>query len=190
MIRRSWALMVLLALVACEAPRDRDPRENTSVESGFPNRKVMDVAILAPKVTAPDGDLLSARFRKEARAVLIDRKLYSVPQDAYVDQALRNLPEATGSPEKLASVTGSDATLEIVVSQWETGELFPRGRIFAGGEMTLHGKDAVLWKRSFQDKMLLAPRDVTTTNRTQTIDVMIRDLTRELMTTLPSKPSE
>lgn len=181
------SLLACLALIAaCEsAPRPQGTDE-TTVNPGLATAEVIDVAVLPAAVESPDRANLESRIRHTAHEYLIKTKNYAVPEDGYVDRALATLP-GSGDPTVAAHHAGSDAVLLISITQWETEELLPKGRIWCGGTATLQGGGQTWWTRNFSDRLLIAPGPVTASNRPEMTDAMARSLTRDILSTLPPK---
>ncbi|MAG57099.1 MAG: hypothetical protein CMJ83_12470 [Planctomycetes bacterium] len=189
-MKRVSFLLASLAifLSACQTGSPERARvDRTEVTPGLSEIELIDIAVLAPEVATPSDVVLSTKIRATARRVLLDAKRYSVPQDAFIDTAIAEHPGAT-DPGRVASVTGADAALVIKLSQWDTGELIGKGRIYAGGEAVLHGKDGgVLWKRVFQDWPRIAAANVTPSNRGEVTNEMLNLTIREILDKLPAK---
>jgi len=177
-------ILVLISTVACEST-PRSKVDQTRVDPALERTELIDIAVTRPAIATSDGAVLSASIRNSARSVLINRKHYAVPRDAFVDSATK----ANATPGDIARAAGSDAALVITLSQWETGELLPKGRIFAGGNARLVSTTgAVLWERTFKDWNRIAPRNVTASNRLEVTDEILRDTIGELLVQLPAKP--
>ncbi len=179
------ALATLLVLCAC-ATTQRSPNDETRLNPEFERGDVVDVAVVPPKVASPDAERLQQIFRQSLRKYLIDSKAYAVPRDSYVDRMIGGR-EVT--PEVAVEASGADAILILGITQWDTSLLYPKGRIFAGGAITLYGPQGVLWERTFRDFQVLSRSpSVTAANRVDVVDKMIADLCAQLLETLPSKP--
>jgi hypothetical protein len=179
------ALAALLALCACQTAT-RSPTDETRLDPEFERGDVIDIAVLEPRVASPDAERLRQIFRQSLRGHLIGLKAFSVPRDSYVDRMIggRDL-----TPQVIVEATGADAILSLDVTQWDTSFLYPKGRIYAGGTISLQGPRGVLWERSFRDFQVLSRSpSVTAANRVQVVDRMIDDLCAQLLETLPSKP--
>ena len=101
---------------------------------------------------------------------------------------LFTLDEARAHPEKMVAVTKSDAVLFIAITQWETQDLLPKGRIYAGGKATLYGPEGALWERRFSDWTILSPGSLTPSNRQEMYESMVGTFTTEVLSALPPKP--
>lgn len=184
MKRWIFATALIVSCFGCEsAPRD-GAEDTTTLDPAFQTAEVVDIAVLPPSLESPDRDPLQGRIRSTAHEYLIAAKNYAVPDEAYVDVALQQLG---GDGTRAAGATGSDGALAIVITQWETEDLLPKGRIYVGGTATLYGNGNVLWERRFRNKLVLAPKIVTASNRAEITDGLARDLTRDLLSTLPPK---
>jgi hypothetical protein len=186
MNRAALLLAVTLSawLAGCESPPPRETADRTTAEPGL-EEQVVDVAVLPPRIEAPDAPWLERIFRAALRRGLIASKRYSVPSDEHVADALagRDL-----EPGAAAAAAGSDAALLLVLDQWDKEELLPKGRIHAGGEALLVSPEKVLWRRTFRDLMVISrAATVTASNRPEAEEAMIRDFVAELLATLPAK---
>jgi len=181
-------IVVAVLLPACNTPPSTRQREDrTQVDPGFQETEIIDVAVLPPRIEGSDDQVLARGIRNTARRVLIDQKQYSVPGDGWIDTTINRHPAAT-DPGGIADAAGSDAALEIVLSQWETGELLPKGRIYAGGSVVLHRKGGgVLWERTFKDWTRLSSQNVTASNRHEAVGQILREMIREVLDKLPQK---
>lgn len=183
------ALGAFLLLVACAEAPVASVEDRTTVSPAFAAAQVVDVAVLPPTAETPDQELIRGRIRHTAHTYMIDEKNYAVPEDRFVDQAVTTLPGGS-DPGQSATAAGSDAALLVSITQWDTDDLVPKGRIHAGGTVSLYGKDrSVYWERTFRNKMVLADRNVTAANRGEVVDTMVRDLIRDLLSTMPPKPA-
>lgn len=184
---KQYGLLILavIALTACEST-PRSKVDQTRVDPALEQTELIDIAIAKPMVgNSSDGEVLAASIRTATRKVLIDHKRYAVPRDAFVDAAT----SGDTRPGELARAAGSDAALVFTLDQWETDELLPKGRIYAGGNVQLVSTSgSVMWQRTFKDWARVAPRNVTASNRLEVTDEMLRDTVRELLVQLPAKP--
>ncbi|NRA97700.1 MAG: hypothetical protein HRU14_16005 [Planctomycetes bacterium] len=180
-------LIAVVVLGACQV-KQRQREDQTQSDPALATTELVDIAIVSPEVTTPDGRLLSATIRAMARKILINRKHYAVPKDAFVDRAAA-ASNATDAGT-IARAAGSDAGLFISLEQWETSDLLPKGRIYAGGTARLveSGGTRVLWERSFKDWTRVASGDVTTSNRPEVMKNMLREVVQEVLSNLPPKP--
>ena len=182
---KQYGLLILVA-IACTAcvSTPRSKVDQTRVDPRFEKVELIDIAVAKPQVSTSDLEVLAKSIRKAARRVLINDKRYAVPRDAYVDAATDDTGAAV-----IARAAGSDAALVISLDQWETGELLPKGRIFAGGNVQLvEAGGGIVWERTFRDWPRTSPRNVTASNRMEVTDEMLRSTVRELLIQLPGKP--
>lgn len=182
-------LLAVVALGACQTQqRQRQREDQTRTDPALETMDLVDIAVIAPEVTTPDRQVLSAAIRSTARKVLINRKHYAVPKDTFVDRSAA--ASSATDAGTIASAAGSDAGLVISLDQWETGDLVPKGRIWFGGTARLveSGSTRVLWERSFRDWDSVAPRNVTASNRLEVTGDMLREIVRQVLATLPAKP--
>jgi hypothetical protein len=186
-MKKLLASTIFVALIGCETAPREEVQDRTDVAPGFTEAQIVDVAVLPAEADAPDREILQGRIRSTAHQYLIDVKNFAVPENGYVDRAIGTLPGAT-EPSRAAEAAGADAALLVSINQWETEDLLPKGRIYAGGTLLLQGKGQTWWQRTFRNRTLLAPRTVTASNRAEIVDGMVRDLTRDLLSTLPAKP--
>ncbi len=180
-------LAAAVAIGACQAPRQRQPQDQTRADPRLGTMEMVDIAVVKPGVTGSDARALSSTIRSSARKILIDQKNYAVPKDVYVDEAAR-VGNATGTGS-IAREAGSDAGLLIILEEWETQDLIPRGRVYASGSAKLveSGGTRVLWERSFKDWTRLAPANVTASNRGEMNEGMLRAMVREILSGMPAK---
>ena len=179
----SLALVTGILLGGCQtAPRLL--QDETTIDPLFEQVDLVDIAILKPGVKASKKGMLAREARRECRKVLINSKMYSVPADAFVDEQLR---ARTLAPSQSAGVLGSDGVLEVVITDWDSRNLIPKGHVFVAGELTLYGTGKTLWKRKFRDKKCLAPKQVTSANRYEAETEIMRALVRDLLSKLPRK---
>ncbi len=180
-------LIAVVALSACQV-KQRQREDQTRADPALATAELVDIAIVSPEVTTSNRQVLSATIRAAARKVLINRKHYAVPRDAFVDRTAA-ASDATDAGT-IARAAGSDAGLVISLEQWETGDLIPKGRIYAGGTARLveSGGTRVLWERSFKDWTRVASGDVTIINRPEVMKNMLREVVQEVLSNLPPKP--
>lgn len=180
-------LIAVVALGACQV-KQRQREDQTRSDPALATTELVDIAVVTPEVTTSDRQVLSSAIRAAARKVLINRKHYAVPRDAFVDRsaAAQNATDVGA----IASAAGSDAGLLISLDQWETGDLLPKRSIYAGGKARLveSGGTRVLWERSFRDWKRVATSNVNASNRTQVTQAMLREMIREVLSNLPAKP--
>ena len=180
-------LIAVVALGACQV-QQRQREDQTRADPALATTELVDIAVVSPEVSTSDRRVLAAAIRAAARNVLINRKHYAVPRDVFVDESAAS-SNATDAGT-IARAAGSDAGLIISLQQWETGDLLPKGRIYAGGTARLvaSGGTRVLWERSFRDWTQVAARNVTATNRAEVTRDMLRQVISEVLSNLPPKP--
>ena len=177
------ALPVLLLGVGCQS-KERKPLDWTIRDPLFAEIQLVDVAVLPPRGVPAEDRVLGTVIRAACREILIQEKLYAVPKDEFVD---RKLAERRVPLEQMPGILGSDAVLVVDLKEWDTSDLISKGRIHASGEFTLHGAGRVLWQHRFKDRPLIAPGDVTPSNRAEMEKSMARTLVRQSLATLPRK---
>ena len=181
-------VLCILALCAltfggCQT-RERVPEIQTVSDPLIDRVDLVDIAVLKPVVRSKSTGMLAKHAREECRKVLIERKMYSVPSDGFVD---KNLSGRKLDPGRTAGVLGSDGVLEVVISDWDAKGLIPRGHIYAAGTFTLYGAGNSLWRRSFKDRKILASIQVTSSNRAEAEGDAMRTLIRDILANLPNK---
>lgn len=186
-MKARWTLLLgFLVFSACETAPRGSGDDMTVVHPDFASAEVIDIAVIPPDIHAPDRAPLEKRLRATAHEYLIATKNYAVADDAYIDRALESFPGAE-DPSRLAEATGADAVLLVMISQWETEDLLPKGRIYAGGKAAIIGKGQTYWERTFSNRLLLTKAPVTASNRMEISEDLVRQLTRDILSTVPLK---
>ena len=181
--------LTILSLTSCEGGFGsgiREPQDLLSVDPEFDSSHLVDIAVLEPPVPFPD-QWIGTAIRTSARRHLIDGKRYSVPSIPFVDGVV-GPPQEAPSPEHLLEPLKTDAALVFALEQWESTELMGRGRCYGGGRALIYTRDGVAWERQFRDWPVLAPVEVTPSNREEVEADMLMALVREVLGPLPPKP--
>ncbi|HMS17863.1 MAG TPA: hypothetical protein PKA37_13560 [Planctomycetota bacterium] len=182
------ATVLLQSCEAFESSRQREAQEQLNVDPAFDQAVLVDLAVLHPAVHSPHA-WLGAALRNSARRHLIDAKRYSVPTNDYVDGIVGPTHDAP-SPEKLIEPLKADAVLVFFLENWETQQLLSRGRCYASGRAVVYGPTGPIWERRFVDWTMVAPSNVTASNRDTVEEDLLGQLVSEVLAPLPPKRLE
>jgi hypothetical protein len=170
--------LLMLATTACQTGRNRTPVRDTWMDPDA-SVPIIDVAIARPHVASKNAALIAPVMREAARRTLLDDKGYSILSDPVVDAALGPAGiDGTGDASVASNIVDADCVVLISVSRWDTGELIPRGRIYASGSIRAAARPngRRVFEHTFQDEVLLSPASVTQLGREEAEKQMAADL--------------
>jgi hypothetical protein len=165
-------------MLSCQNTRRHEPVRDTWMDPDA-SVPIIDVGIAKPVISNQRAGLLAPLMREAARRLLLDEKGYSVVSDDLVDGAMgRAGIDATGDASVASSVVDADCVLLIHITKWETGDLLPRGRIYASGSIRAAARPngRRVFEHTFQDEVLLSPGAVTQLGRDEAEKQMAGDL--------------
>ena len=182
-----WMLLLAVGLlgVGCVGGTERpEPLDRTEVAPGFFDLGIVDVAVVP--VRAERGPVVSeqllAMIRDAARSYLIDRKLYAVPTNAFVDE------RAAGDPAPQPATLETDAVLFLEFEEFDTADFIHGGSFSVSGSARLEGSGGTAFTREFQNLRYRAPAAAAPATNLESLAAMAEIVAREILAPLPPKP--